>query len=429
MVEWRRRSKAKASGVPPLGYPIEWRRLTPSRKDMRLLGRAYRDILDEEFQDDVLEDLPKLREFVRESSEPAEGEEHYHFDVAIVAGQPMGVVVFWWYPQDRFVVVDYMAAGKPGWIANDLRRRAFSRTMFLHLAQRVCEFLTRERSWRYVLFEAERVRLGDSYWEEKRRISRICNFQNMCGRFEFMERHELYELPIAYLAPPVKLQRGADDVPCHLMLVPNRREPKARILTKSEVRQLLSFVYLRYYGEAASDGDISKLSGVGKAYYFYLKGLLERVMRCVPETVTLQTPEPCPVAVLMHFRHEGGPDPAQDPIFQAIRSAVKGLAPGFDAMRIDEMPADDWIERFEEFAHRCSLVIIDLSGGRPALEYELGYVRALGKPVLALVSEEWSGRLSGYARKASIVRYRDANDLRKILPQRLKGMLGWQGQL
>jgi hypothetical protein len=299
--------------------------------------------------------------------------------------------------------------------------------VFLHLAQHVCEFLTKEDSWRYVLFEAEKVRLGDSYAEDRRRIRRIFNFRHMAWRFPFMrDGHELCELPIPYLAPPVKLGRGAEDTPYHLMLIPSRRESTAHELTKSKVQGLLEFVYLRYYGEAGRGGDLRRLSGVKLAYYRYLEGLLERVMRDVPERVRLQKPVPCRVAVLMQFQSKRELRPEDDPILKAIREAVKEVDSGLVTTRIDELTTDDWASTFEEFVNRCSLVIIDLSGGRPPLEYELGYVKALDKPVLTLVSQQWYRSISGYARKADVVQYKDADHLRKILPGKLKSKLGWE---
>lgn len=89
---------------------------------------------------------------------------------------------------------------------------------------------------------------------------------------------------------------------------------------------------------------------------------------------------------------DGGPlvfaampfDPGFDDVFfVAIRGAAR--AAGAHAVRVDYvMHADDAVAQTERLLDKCAVVVADLSSNEADVLYEVGYARALGRPVVQI---------------------------------------------
>lgn len=79
-------------------------------------------------------------------------------------------------------------------------------------------------------------------------------------------------------------------------------------------------------------------------------------------------------------------DPSFDDVFfVAIRSAAH--AAGAHAARVDYIKhADDAVSQTERLLDRCAVVVADLSTNQADVLYEVGYARALGRPVVQICS-------------------------------------------
>lgn len=78
-------------------------------------------------------------------------------------------------------------------------------------------------------------------------------------------------------------------------------------------------------------------------------------------------------------------DPVLEDTYKTIQRSVRNLRKGLKCERVDDIQEDFVInEKIVECIRKAKLLIVDLTGNRPNVYYELGYARALGKQIILL---------------------------------------------
>ncbi|AJS59008.1 hypothetical protein [Paenibacillus sp. IHBB 10380] len=124
------------------------------------------------------------------------------------------------------------------------------------------------------------------------------------------------------------------------------------------------------------------------------------------------------IFVAMSFQN----NPLLEDTYSTIKRSVKSLKKGFRCERVDEIH-DDFVinDKIIDCIKKARLLIVDLTGNRPNVYYELGYARALGKQIV-LVSRE--GEIPHFdVQNQNIIFFNNTTSLEKSLNTRLRSIL------
>jgi len=121
------------------------------------------------------------------------------------------------------------------------------------------------------------------------------------------------------------------------------------------------------------------------------------------------------IFVVMSFQA----DPLLEDTYEAIKRAVSNQKKGLKCERVDEIQEDMVItDKIIDCIKKARIVIVDLTGNRPNVYYELGYARALGKKIILTAKEGEKPHFDVAAQ--NIIFYRNSSTLEKNLFLRLK---------
>jgi hypothetical protein len=114
-------------------------------------------------------------------------------------------------------------------------------------------------------------------------------------------------------------------------------------------------------------------------------------------------------------------DPALEDAYSTIKRTVKNLKKGLRCERVDDIQ-DDFVidEKIYSCIQKSKLLIVDLTGSRPNVYYELGYARALGKQIIltAKTGEKPHFDVS----HQNTIFYNNSTELEKALNARLRAI-------
>lgn len=90
------------------------------------------------------------------------------------------------------------------------------------------------------------------------------------------------------------------------------------------------------------------------------------------------------IFVAMSFQN----DPSLEDTYSTIQRTIKSIKKSLKCERLDDIQEDFIInDKILDCIKKSKLMIVDLTGSRPNVYYELGYARALGKQIIRLCKE------------------------------------------
>lgn len=109
-------------------------------------------------------------------------------------------------------------------------------------------------------------------------------------------------------------------------------------------------------------------------------------------------------------------------VYQAIKRSTGNMKKGYICQRVDEIQ-DDFIitDKIIECIKKAGLVIVDITGDRPNVYYELGYARALGKKIILLARQGVKPHFD--VTTQNIIFYESTSMLEQKLKNRLRALL------
>jgi guanylate kinase len=129
--------------------------------------------------------------------------------------------------------------------------------------------------------------------------------------------------------------------------------------------------------------------------------------------------DPYLVSVMMSF------NPANkklDDYYDAIDTAVRGLADNYRCRRVDKVPGSPKIAaEFRGLIASSRCAIVDLTENKQNVYYELGYIQATRK--MCVITAESGTQPFFYPREHKILFYASARELRDVLAVELAGLL------
>lgn len=123
------------------------------------------------------------------------------------------------------------------------------------------------------------------------------------------------------------------------------------------------------------------------------------------------------VFVVMSFQE----DPVLQDAYETMKRTISKLKKGLKCERVDEIQ-DDFIitDKIIDCIKKAGLIIVDLTGNRPNVYYELGYARALGKKII-LVAREGEEPHFDIATQ-NIIFYKNSTGLEQSLNKRIRAL-------
>lgn len=123
------------------------------------------------------------------------------------------------------------------------------------------------------------------------------------------------------------------------------------------------------------------------------------------------------IFVAMSFQN----DPLLEDTYSTVKRATKNLKKGLRCERVDDIN-DDFIinEKIYECIKKSRLIIVDLTGNRPNVYYELGYARALGKQIILIAKEGEKPHFD--VSHQNTIFYSNSTELEKKLNSRLRAI-------
>lgn len=123
------------------------------------------------------------------------------------------------------------------------------------------------------------------------------------------------------------------------------------------------------------------------------------------------------VFIVMSFQS----DPLLQDAYEAIKRTTGKLKKGLKCERVDEIQDDFTItDKITDCIKKAGLIIVDLTGNRPNVYYELGYARALGKKIILLAKEGEKPHFD--VSTQNIIFYKNVSTLEQGLNKRLRAI-------
>ncbi|AJG98173.1 hypothetical protein LF65_01566 [Clostridium beijerinckii] len=123
------------------------------------------------------------------------------------------------------------------------------------------------------------------------------------------------------------------------------------------------------------------------------------------------------VFVVMSFQD----DPLLQDAYETIKRTIGKLKKGLKCERVDEIQ-DDFIitDKIIECIKKAGLIIVELTGDRPNVYYELGYAKALGKRLILVAREGEKPHFD--VTTQNIIFYKNSTTLEQALNKRLRSL-------
>jgi guanylate kinase len=129
--------------------------------------------------------------------------------------------------------------------------------------------------------------------------------------------------------------------------------------------------------------------------------------------------DPFLIPVMMSFNKK---NEALGRTYSAIEATIKDIGPHYRCSRVNDSPGSPAItSEFRSLVTSSRCIIIDLTGNRHNVYYELGYIHAIGKTCLIIAPK--GTRPSFYPREHVIMTYGSTRELRRSLSVRLRQLL------
>jgi len=126
------------------------------------------------------------------------------------------------------------------------------------------------------------------------------------------------------------------------------------------------------------------------------------------------------VFVLMSFSKD---KPALSDYYGAIKRSVQNVNPSLSCMRLDEIPGSYPISRTaKRKIQEARLAIVDLTGNRPNVYYELGFAHGVKKECVLTAKKDTPRQF--YPNEYNIIYYENATELENLLTKHLAEILG-----
>jgi hypothetical protein len=112
-------------------------------------------------------------------------------------------------------------------------------------------------------------------------------------------------------------------------------------------------------------------------------------------------------------------DPLLEDTYTTIQRSIKNLRKGLKCERVDDIQEDFVIsDKIFDCIRKAKMLIVDLTGNRPNVYYELGFARALGKSIILLCKEGDKPHFD--VSNQNTIFYNNATTLEKSLNIRLR---------